>query len=175
MFAADMGLTSFTSLAFCRANFLLMASSCSSSSWKVDCKIVQEIYIQIYVHKTRRDLSPARTEWCFIHMSIDGSDCDMVQNSRRKHTTTSTFVYVDTLKDNLIVVGPSNVPHTNNNRLHVTSFTMLLFIYEKWCHKERKCVSNTYPPRFNTSRSFSVTWSSTFLFEITGLFVIVEY
>lgn len=34
MLAAEMGLTSFTSLAFCRASFLLMASSCSSSSWE---------------------------------------------------------------------------------------------------------------------------------------------
>lgn len=33
MLAADMGLTSFTSRAFCRASFLLAASSCSSSSF----------------------------------------------------------------------------------------------------------------------------------------------
>lgn len=33
MFAADMGLTSATSLAFCRASFWLVASSISSSSW----------------------------------------------------------------------------------------------------------------------------------------------
>lgn len=32
MLAAEMGLTSFTSKAFCRASFLLAASSCSSSS-----------------------------------------------------------------------------------------------------------------------------------------------
>lgn len=34
MLAADMGLTSFTSKAFCRASFLLAASSCSSSSFR---------------------------------------------------------------------------------------------------------------------------------------------
>lgn len=39
MLAADMGLTSFTSLAFCRASFLLMASSCSSSSCNRQRKI----------------------------------------------------------------------------------------------------------------------------------------
>lgn len=33
MLAADIGLTSFTSKAFCRASFLLAASSCSSSSF----------------------------------------------------------------------------------------------------------------------------------------------
>lgn len=33
MLAADMGLTSFTSKAFCSASFLLAASSCSSSSF----------------------------------------------------------------------------------------------------------------------------------------------
>lgn len=33
MLAADMGLTSFTSKAFCSASFLLAASSCSSSSY----------------------------------------------------------------------------------------------------------------------------------------------
>lgn len=42
MLAADMGLTSFTSRAFCRASFLLAASSCSSSSFRQVGRILRD-------------------------------------------------------------------------------------------------------------------------------------
>ena len=45
MLAADIGLTSFTSLAFCRSSFLLMASSCSSSSFGAQSHTHTHTYI----------------------------------------------------------------------------------------------------------------------------------